>query len=141
MKKLITLCLFSLALASCKKDEVVSSEVQVSTSLSGANEVPVVSSTASGSVAGTFNKTTKILTLTVNFTGLTPTAGHIHKGPVTGTGGVIIGFTAPFVSPYKFTSTALTTEQETDLLAGNYYVNFHTTTNPGGEIRGQLKIQ
>ena len=32
----------------------------------------------------------------------------------------------------------LNEEQEQDLLAGRWYLNFHTTRYPGGEIRGQL---
>ena len=35
-------------------------------------------------------------------------------------------------------SVTLTPEQETELLAGNLYVNIHSSNNPGGEIRGQI---
>jgi len=33
------------------------------------------------------------------------------------------------------------TAQETDLLNGLMFVNFHTVTNPKGEIRGNLVIK
>ena len=32
----------------------------------------------------------------------------------------------------------LTAQQETELLAQRYYINIHTSLNPGGEIRGHL---
>ncbi len=33
----------------------------------------------------------------------------------------------------------LTPAQEADLLAGKWYFNVHSQTNPGGEIRGQVE--
>jgi hypothetical protein len=38
-------------------------------------------------------------------------------------------------------STPLTPALVDSLIAGRFYVNFHTTANPGGEIRGQLDLQ
>ncbi len=35
-------------------------------------------------------------------------------------------------------SATLTDTQASDMLAGKWYVNIHTATNKGGEIRGQL---
>lgn len=51
---------------------------------------------------------------------------HLPAAPDPAKGGVIVG------------TATLTEEQETNLLAGLYYVNIHTAQNPGGEIRGQL---
>jgi hypothetical protein len=43
------------------------------------------------------------------------------------------------VTSGSFSGTATITDaQETDLLAGLWYVNIHTTTSGGGEIRGQV---
>jgi hypothetical protein len=107
--------------------------------LSGANEVPANASAASGAVTVTFNNDTKILTLTATFTGVTPTAAHIHNATAGVNGPVVFPLgAAPFSSPVNLTTIALTTTQETDLKANNYYVNFHSTTFPGGEIRAQL---
>jgi hypothetical protein len=43
---------------------------------------------------------------------------------------------------WKLTYSGLTgpatAAQAADLMAGKYYVNIHTTANPGGEIRGQV---
>jgi CHRD domain/PKD-like domain/Right handed beta helix region len=114
----------------------------VSTTLSGASEVPPNASTATGTVSGTFDKVTKQLLLTISFNGLTAnaSAAHIHKGAVGVNGGVVIGFpVVPSATSGSFTYTGtLTTTQEADLLAGLYYVNVHNASFPGGEIRGQL---
>ncbi len=136
----------------CKKDETIPDQVVSSTlagnsnilyaqtTLSGNNEVPAVTSTATGDALGTFDKTTKILSLTVNYAGITPTAWHIHKAAAGVAGGVIFNFGTAFSSPFVFTSPALTAAQETDLVGGLNYVNIHSAKAPGGEIRGQLAL-
>ncbi len=93
---------------------------------------------ATGSVTGSFNPTTKVLTLTVNYKDMTPTAWHIHKGAAGVSGPVVLDMGTNFGSPFTFTTTALTTEQEADLKAGLFYVNIHSKIAPNGEIRGQL---
>lgn len=141
MKKTLILSLLALATLtfSCKKDEVVvSPELAVTATLSGANEVPAVTSTATGGVTGTFNKTTKILSLTVTYAGITPTLWHIHKGVAGVKGDVVLDMGKDFKTPFTFTTTALTAAQEADLLAGAYYVNIHSAKSPSGEIRGNL---
>lgn len=111
--------------------------VTFNATLSGASEVPANASTATGTATLNYNKTTKIFTLNLSYSGLTPTMGHIHVGAVGVSGPVVFPFDN-LMSPYSYTSTALTATQETDLLANNYYVNLHTTAFPAGEIRGQL---
>jgi CHRD domain len=130
-----------LLVASCSKSDPVPADPNIifKGTLSGANEVPANASTASGTVTVTFNNDTKVLSLTATFTGLTPTAAHIHNAAAGVNGGVIFGLgSAPFSSPVNYTSVALTPTQESELKANNYYVNFHTTAFPGGEIRAQL---
>ena len=154
MKKIVLLSAVFLAglIASCSK-ETVNPEVMVSstlaapadlllafTSLSGANEVPAVTSTASGSVVGAYDKTTKILSYNVSYTGITPTAWHIHKGAAGATGGVIFDMGTKFSTPFAFSTPALSAAQEADMVAGTYYVNVHSAKSPSGEIRGQLAV-
>lgn len=126
---------------SCKKTEDVSPEVKFNVTLNGSVEVPTNSSTATGSFVGTYNKTTKIISYTINYNGITPTAWHIHKGAVGVSGAVIFQLGTTFNTAYSGTTAALTTDQETDLMSGNYYVNIHSASKPGGEIRGQLILQ
>ena len=133
---LVFLALAGFGLSSCKDDEP-NPEITFRATLNGASEVPANSSTATGNATLIYNDDTNIFNLTVTYTGMTPNNGHIHKGAVGVSGGVVFPFTS-LASPITLTSAALTTEQETDLKAGLYYVNLHSTTYPGGEIRGQL---
>lgn len=112
--------------------------------LNGANERPTANtSTATGTATLTLNNETKIFTLVVTYTGLSAAAtnGHIHKGAADVAGGAVFPFASPFTSPINYTSIALTAAQEADLNATLYYVNIHSSTYPGGEIRGQLVKQ
>lgn len=131
-----------ISVGSCKddKDENI---VTFTTTLNGASEVPATASTATGTANFTYDKTTYILKGAVTFTGITPTAGHIHKAAVGANGGVIFPLTAatPLTSPVNFTSPPLTVEQRADLMANMYYVNLHTAAFPNGEIRGQLMMK
>ena len=127
---------------SCKKSSnpapVVDPNVTFkATAISGANESTPNASAATGTATLIFNTTTKIFTVSVTYSGVTATNGHIHKGAVGVSGGVIFGF-SPFASPISFTSAALDATQEADLNANLYYVNIHSAAFPGGEIRGQL---
>ena len=136
----------------CKKDETIpdqavsstlagnSNILYATTTLTGASEVPAVTTTATGDAIGTFDKTSKILSLTVKYAGVTPTAWHIHKAAAGVAGGVIFNLGTEFKSPFVYATPALTTAQETDLLGGQNYVNIHSAKSPSGEIRGQLTV-
>jgi hypothetical protein len=132
----ILILFFGLGMASCKKDKV-EPNVTFTATLTGANEVPPNSSTATGTATLTFNPNTKAFTVNLPHNVVGVTGGHIHKGAVGANGDVVFPF-VNLTSPITFTSLALTTAQEADLNAGLYYVNLHTAAFPGGEIRGQL---
>lgn len=113
--------------------------VTLKADLKGANEVPPNASAASGKAEATFNTDTKVLTWTITYVDLTgpALAAHFH-GPVDP--GKNAGIVLPFKSaqsPIQGTAT-LTEAQATDLLAGKWYANIHTSANPGGELRGQM---
>ncbi len=124
---------------SCKKSDpvVVDPNVTYKATLNGASEVPANASAATGTATLVFNTTTKIFTVTLSYSGVTATAGHIHKGAAGVSGGVIFGFTG-ITTPFTYTSVALDASQEADLNANLYYVNIHSAAFAGGEIRGQL---
>jgi hypothetical protein len=134
------------AFPSCDKDDddddPQDALTHFSDTMSGAKEAPASPSTATGNVTGEYNHTTKILTITVTYTGLSSniTMWHIHKGAVGVSGPPLPGF--PWgtmgASPFTWSSPALDATQEADLLNNLYYVNIHTANHGGGEIRGQL---
>jgi hypothetical protein len=131
-----------IALVSCKDDDPPADpNITFMADMTGAKESDPNASTATGHAVLVYNDDTNIFTITVTYAGITPTAGHIHKGAVGVSGNVIFPFPSVGTSPITYTSTALTAEQEADLKAGLYYVNLHSTTYPGGEIRGQLTRQ
>lgn len=140
MKCLLLAALAALTLATaCKKDDdaPATPPLQVTGTFSGSNETPAVTTSATGNASATYNKTTKILTYTVTYAGLTPTMGHFHIGAPGVAGPVVITF--PYLAYSPITgSTLLSQVQEDALLAGNMYANLHTATNMGGEIRANV---
>jgi hypothetical protein len=143
MKKFIkisALAFLFLGFISCSKSDPTPTpnpNISFLATLNGASEVPANPSAASGSATLTFNSTTKIFTLIVTYTGVTASAGHIHKAAAGVNGSVVFPFSSA-ASPINYTSVALDAAQETDLMANLYYVNIHSAAYPGGEIRGQL---
>jgi hypothetical protein len=119
------------------------SGASVSGSLEGGQEVPPNGSTGTGSVIGSYDPTTMMFFISVEFDGLTgvTTVSHIHgPAPPGVNAGVVLPLPIPVgVTSGEFTfSAVLTGPQEADLLAGLWYVNVHTSTFPGGELRAQL---
>jgi hypothetical protein len=118
--------------------------------LSGPAESPPVASPGTGFASVAFDDVAGSVTVHVDFGGLLAptTAAHLHcctAMPFTGTAPVIIGFTGfpagvmagmydhVFVPSPAVFATALTGAMD-----GRAYVNIHTTSFPGGEIRGFL---
>lgn len=70
-------------------------------------------------------------------------AAHIHPGARNTTGAPVIHFTAvPMDTTFEMSRCETVSETLLEAIAANprnYYVNVHTSTFPGGEVRGQLK--
>ncbi len=122
----------------------------ISASLDGLQEVPVVVTPGTGTLTGTYDDVSNILLWSGSFSDLIGTTSDAHfHGPaavgvsagvqvhITASGG---GDTFPIgVTSGVFSGTAtLTATQETQLLGGLWYINIHSSFRPGGEIRGQV---
>jgi hypothetical protein len=106
--------------------------------LEGAQEIPALPVTGSGSGTAIINTAANTITLNLTFAGLTgaATAAHLHGPAVRGMSAAPIaniGLVSPITNTVSFSEG-----QQADILAGRWYVNIHTTANSGGELRGQL---
>jgi hypothetical protein len=107
--------------------------------LSGNNEVPPVTTSASGSGTVTI-KPDGSVSAHVTVTGMDATASHIHEGAAGANGPVIVPFTKTADNVFDAPAGAkLTDAQMASYKAGKLYVNVHSAKNPGGEVRAQLK--
>ncbi|AMJ65546.1 CHRD domain-containing protein [Hymenobacter sp. PAMC 26628] len=134
------------AATACKKDDTNNAPVQPTLgTFSGSQQVPAVTSAATGTITGTYDKTAMILTYTVTFSGLTPVAGHLHIGAPGVNGSVFYPFPPNnaagngYVSPITGTKQ-LTPDQDKALLSHGVYANLHTMTYPNGEIRADMTV-
>ncbi|MDM7922301.1 MAG: CHRD domain-containing protein [Pyrinomonadaceae bacterium] len=112
--------------------------------LSPGQEVPPVSSNATGSARLTLDAAAGTLSYTVVFSGLssTQTAAHIHgPSPIGANGTVLLTLGVVGGTSGTITGTvAITPTQIAHLRSGQTYVNVHSTNNPGGEVRGQVAL-
>ncbi len=160
MKKMIVVLLSAAAIsqAAIVKFDLSPAGSDAGVGLSPLNEIPpVTNSTGSGNaISGgiTFDTTTATLQFAIGygsnagFSNLTgpATAMHIHGPGTTNQAAGVLFDLVPFnfsaADPANggviFGSVVYPTNLVADLLAGLNYVNIHTATNAGGEIRGQL---
>ena len=107
--------------------------------LSGANEVPPVVTAASGVATLVVDTESLAATWTLEFSDLSSaqTGAHFHAAPAEANGGVVFALTlgTPVSGVWAMTQPQLDT-----LAAGGIYVNVHSQTFPGGEIRGQMTL-
>lgn len=140
---LALLTTFSVFIIACKKDKKATNTTMynISATLSGAQEVPAVTTGGAGTVTGTYDANSNTLTYNVSWNNLSgnATLAHFHGPAAAGTNaGVVIPFTFTAGATSASGTANLTDAQETDLLNGLWYANVHTAAHGGGEIRGQL---
>ncbi len=97
----------------------------------------------SGTVSGSFDTATDMLTYKASYTGLSGpvVAAHFH-GPAAR--GVDAGVMKPIDKPYDSPisgSVTLDADQAKALTHGLVYVNLHTQAHPDGEARAQLHVR
>ncbi len=115
---------------------------EFSATLDGAQEVPPIASTGTGSATLTLEG--DVLSFDIVASGLSGpvTAAHIHTAPAGQDGGVTLNL-ADFLSEVNGEVSiegewTLSAAELTDLEAGALYINLHTGQFPDGELRGQI---
>ena len=154
----------TIALVACKKDDmnelyfnVHSTQVasglvrgQLNTNiemaefitLSGANEVPAITTTATGTALIRVTSAKKIytkVTITNLEVGDAMTAAHIHKAAAGVNGGVILGFYSIAADFGTVKISTLTDALYTSIKTDAIYVNINRTKRPRGLVRGQMR--
>ncbi len=152
----------SVAIAGCSEDTPAEATptplVRFRATLAGSEEVPPVTTTASGTSEFTLSRTNDTLFVNVTVNGLTNVRfGHFHAGARGANGGVVAFLVDPptltgvqngrigkqFITAANLSGT-LANQPLSALIdqmrAGNIYVNLHTDANTGGEIRGQVTL-
>jgi CHRD domain len=130
------------SMESCKKDKD-EQEYNLSGNASGAQEVPAVTTTGSGSITGEYDGDDNKLEYKIQWQGLsgTVTGAHIHGPALTGANaGVLIPLTIAVNGTTGRIEGEVNLPDSTEqyLLQGRLYFNLHTTLHPNGEIRGQI---
>ena len=111
----------------------------VKVTLSGDQEVPPATTSASGSGTITIAQD-KSVSGSIKTTCADCTVAHIHVGAAGKNGPVIIPLTKTGSGEFTVPEGAKLTDAQYDSFkAGELYVNAHSAKYKGGEIRGQLK--
>jgi hypothetical protein len=152
LKLFISTLLLATFLTGCDKDddEMLDENkdvVQLSGNASGSQEVPAVQTAATGTLSGSYNKSSNTLQYTISWNGLVGgnvVGMHFHGPADPGINASVVVPVSGFATTASGTvtnSATLTDAQEADLLAGKWYYNIHTDTYKGGEIRGQVVVK
>jgi hypothetical protein len=117
----------------------VASAEDVSVKLTGAEETPPVTTSATGEGKISIGKDMSVKG-SVKTKGITGTVAHIHEAPAGKAGPPIITLTKSGDDTWTVPEgSKLTEEQYKAFKDGNLYVNVHSAEHKPGEIRGQLK--
>jgi hypothetical protein len=113
--------------------------VDLKVNLTGAQETPPVTTSASGT--GTITVAAdKSVSGTIKTAGIDGTVAHIHVGAPGKSGPPIITLTKDGDGVWMVPAgSKLTDEQYASFKSGDLYVNVHSAMHQPGEIRGQIK--
>lgn len=155
MRRTILSLIAALALLAGAVSEAHAQTVRLTATLSGANETPGVLTGAAGTAEVFVNLARRTVTYEIDIFNLptVATGGHFHVGGPGLAGPVVVDLAPPRVTDdFSLKGEALESSLRARpdqgirgwddfiqaLVGGQIYVNIHSTTNGGGEIRGQL---
>jgi len=156
----LRLTVASVAVAALSTAASAGSSTTFSFPLGGDQQNPPVSTSAFGTGSITYDTNTMTFDIEILVEGITTglllgvgpnsTPLHIHNAPAGSNGGIVVDLGlfgtlenvgGPFGggTGFRYTASGLSINgQESNLFDGNLYVNIHTTSFGGGEIRGQI---
>ncbi len=112
---------------------------EIKVTLTGAQEIPPVTTTATGTGTLTVGAD-KSISGRITTSGVAATAAHIHDAPAGKNGPIVVPLNKVSDEVWAIPDgTKLTDAQFESFKAGNFYFNVHSAANKGGEMRGQIK--
>jgi hypothetical protein len=118
---------------------ICASSQEIRVVLSGNQEIPPVTTTASGTGTITINPD-RTVSGNAAITGMSVTVAHIHEGAAGTNGPIIIPLIRAADNVWLVPpGTRLTDAQYESCKSGNLYFNIHSEAHRSGEIRGQIK--
>jgi hypothetical protein len=164
MRRLLILAVLTIAALAVPSAAGAAQGRNFQATLTGAEEVPALSSAASGEAEFELNAQETTLRFTIQVEDITNAfMGHIHQGPKGANGEVIVWLfprAANLVGPrfngeFGFSGTVTAADLVGKrpeapktikalaalLRSGGAYANVHTNLHPGGEIRGQISSE
>ena len=108
----------------------------------GSQMVPPIATSATAQGTYFLDQSTGALTYHVEAIGLSApmSQAHIHDAPAGVPGPVAFPLVPTGAATWSGTTAPLSTAQKIDLLTEGLYLNIHTATYGGGEIRGQILV-
>ena len=162
MKQILTACALALALllpaASASAQTSAPQVVNMVANLTGGEENPAILTGAVGAATLAIDRTAREIAVDLRLFNIPTgtTAGHIHIAPRGVNGPVVVDFPIPAGRTGDLTLNFRVGEGQLrprpeigivtmddviqSVVGGAGYVNIHTSTNPGGEMRGQIVL-
>lgn len=117
----------------------VASATEIAVTLSGDRAVPPIATGANGTGTISIGEDRSVGG-SIQTSGINGTAAHIHLAAPGQNGPVAVPLAKSGDGAWSVAPGAKLTEAQYEAYkAGNLYVNVHSATSPGGEIRGQLQ--
>lgn len=112
---------------------------EISVALSGQNEIPPVTTPATGTGTLTVGPD-KSVRGRVTISGMSATVAHIHEAAAGSNGAIVIPLAKTSDNVWVVPADVrLTDAQHESYKAGKLYFNIHSEAHKSGEIRGQIK--
>lgn len=114
------------------------------TALAGSQEVPAVTTTATGTAAATVDSVADTVTVYLNTTGVVNATGaQLETGAQGATGTKLVALTqsTTTMGAWSVMSSPIAATDVANFKSGMWYVNVLTSTDAMGEIRGQIAAQ